>query len=52
LAGVSGPDDSGQQGECERHSGWRPVRVAMHMAHCTATSRAVRIEDAHTPATN
>ena len=52
LAGVSAPNDSAHQGEWERHSGWRRVRAEMRRAHCAAIVRAVRIEDAHTPATD
>ena len=51
-AGASDRNDSAHQGEWERHSGRRPVRAEMRMAHCAAIARAVRIEDAHTPATN
>ena len=31
-AGASGSDDGAHQGECERHSGRRPVRAEMRMA--------------------
>jgi hypothetical protein len=51
-AGAYDPNDNAHQGEWERHSGRRLVRAEMHMAQCGAISRAVRIEDAHTPTTN
>jgi hypothetical protein len=51
-AGAYDPNDSAHQGEWEHHSGWRLVRAEMRMAQCGAISRAVRIEDAHLPATN
>ena len=51
-AGASSLDDSAHRGEWGRHSGRRPVRAEMRMAHCAAISSAVRIEDAHTPARN
>jgi hypothetical protein len=40
------PNDSANQGEWERHSGWRPVRAEMRRMHCAAIVLAVRIEDA------
>ena len=51
-AGASNPDDSAHQGEWECHSGPQPVMAAMRMAHCAASSLAVRIGDAHTPETS
>ena len=51
-AGASDRNDSAHQGEWERHSGPRPGRAEMRMAQCAAIARAVRIEDAHTLASN
>ena len=51
-AGASDRYDSAHRGEWDRHSGPRPGRAEMRMAHCAAIARAVRSEDAHTPATN
>lgn len=52
LAGASDPDVSSYQGECERHLGRRSVCEERHMAYCAAISRAVRIEDSHSPEMN
>ena len=51
-AGASDRNDSAHQGEWERHSGLRPGRAEMRMARYAAIARAVRSEDAHTPATH
>jgi len=34
-ADATDPNDSAPQGECERHSGRRPVRAGMRMVHST-----------------
>jgi len=50
--GASDPDDSAHQGAWECHSGPQPVMAAMRMAHCAASSSAVRIGPAHMPETS
>jgi hypothetical protein len=48
-AGASDPNDSAHQGECECHSGQRPVRAVTHRVHYAATSTVARFPDVGTP---